>query len=201
MSSFPWWTSRREANPWWTSHQGEGQSHGLIPRSEPLPRPSPTTTPLRAAAQTNSEPTTGNRVSQSSLFTLSYTLGIAWKLEIPSSPHGMGSSKIWQRNCYEDIDNSSGQMQGRLRRCNQQVGSVLLQLRGHSNSCNLSRHSGHFTFGLLVRKTTRRDMHTYSFELWEYNCWYLVHHVMLLKRNVCVVRKPLDLAKYNSSTF
>ena len=29
-------------------------------------------------------------------------------------------------------------------------------------SCNLSRHSGHFTFGLLVRKTTRRDMHTCS---------------------------------------
>ena len=110
----------------------------------------------------------------------------------------MGSSKNWQRNCSEDIDNSSGQMQGRVRRCNQQVGSVLLQLRAHSNSCNLSRHSGHFTFGLLVRKTTRRDMHTYLFELWEYNCWYLVHHVMLLKRNVCVVRKPLDLAKYNS---
>ena len=61
-------------------------------------------------------------------------------------------------------------------------------------SCNLSRHSGHFTFGLLVRKTTRRDMHTYLFELWEYN-WYFLHHVMPLKR---VLRKPLDLAKYNS---
>ena len=34
---------------------------------------------------------------------------------IPSTPLQMGSSNIWQRNCYEDIDNSSGQMQGRVR--------------------------------------------------------------------------------------
>ena len=66
-----------------SAHQGEGQSHGLIPRSEPLPRPSPTTTPLRAAAQTNSEPSTGNSVSQSSFFTLSSTLGIASYLLLP----------------------------------------------------------------------------------------------------------------------